>query len=56
MAFWDEFLASGQIFRADYCPQDEIFRPGMAFRPLDSSRLSHTWTGHKSDLSFENML
>ena len=28
-------LASGQIFRP-YCrPQDEIFRPGMAFRPID---------------------
>ena len=28
-------LASGQIFRPDFRPQDEIFRPGMAFRPLD---------------------
>ena len=28
-------LASGQIFRSDFRPQDEIFRPGMPFRPLD---------------------
>ena len=27
--------ASGQIFRSDFRPQDEIFRPGMPFRPLD---------------------
>ena len=27
--------ASGQIFRSDFHPQDEIFRPGMQFRPLD---------------------
>ena len=27
-------LASGQIFRSDFRPQDEI-RPGMPFRPLD---------------------
>ena len=27
--------ASGQIFRPDFRPQDEIFRPGMAFCPLD---------------------
>ena len=27
-------LASGQIFRSDFCPPDEIFRPGMPFRPL----------------------
>ena len=29
--------ASGQIFRPDFCPQDKIFWPGMAFRPLDES-------------------
>ena len=28
-------LALGQIFRPDFLPQDEIIRPGMAFRPLD---------------------
>ena len=27
--------ASGQIFRSDFRPQDEIFRPGMAYRPFD---------------------
>ena len=27
--------ASGQIFRSDFRPQDEIFRPGIPFRPLD---------------------
>ena len=27
--------ASWQIFRSDFRPQDEIFRPGTAFRPLD---------------------
>ena len=27
--------ATRQIFRPDFRPQDEIFRPGMAFRPLD---------------------
>ena len=28
-------LASGQILRPDFRPHDKIFRPGMAFRPLD---------------------
>ena len=32
-------LASGQIFRSDFRPQDEIFRPGMPFRPLDEQAL-----------------
>ena len=32
---------SGQMFRSDFCPQDEIFRPGMPFRPLDEQALSH---------------
>ena len=32
--------ASGQIFRSDFRPQDEIFRPGMLFRPLDEQALS----------------
>ena len=32
--------ASGQIFRSDFRPQDEIFRPGMPFRPLDEQALS----------------
>ena len=31
--------ASGQIFRSDFRPQDEIFRPGMPFRPLDEQAL-----------------
>ena len=31
--------ASGQIFRSDFRPQDEIFRPGMRFRPLDEQAL-----------------
>ena len=31
--------ASGQIFRSDFRPQDEIFRPGMRFRPLDEQTL-----------------
>ena len=28
-------LASGQIFRPEFCPQDELIWPGMAFRPLN---------------------
>ena len=32
--------ASGQIFRSDFRPQDEIFRPGMRFRPLDEQTLT----------------
>ena len=32
-------LASGQIFRSDFRPQDEIFRPGMPFLPLDEQTL-----------------
>ena len=32
--------ASGQIFRSDFRPQDEIFRPGMPFRLLDEQALS----------------
>ena len=32
--------ASGQIFRSDFRPQDEIFRPGMPFRPLDEQALT----------------
>ena len=32
--------ASGQIFRRDFRPQDEIFRPVMAFRPLDEWALN----------------
>ena len=31
--------ASGQILRSDFRPQDEIFRPGMPFRPLDEQAL-----------------
>ena len=31
--FWPLF--SGQIFRPDFGPQDEIIRPGMTFRPPD---------------------
>ena len=31
--------ASGQIFRPDFRPQDEIIRPGMAFGPLDEQAL-----------------
>ena len=31
--FWPLFL--GQIFRPKLCLQDEIFRPGMTFRPPD---------------------
>ena len=31
--------ASGQIFRSDFRPQDEIFRPRMPFRPLDEQAL-----------------
>ena len=31
--------ASGQIFRSDFSPQDEIFRPGMPFRPSDEQAL-----------------
>ena len=27
--------ASGQIFRLDFRPQDEMFRSGMPFRPLN---------------------
>ena len=34
--------ASGQIFRLDFRPQDEIFRPGMEFRPLDEQALRVT--------------
>ena len=32
-------LFSGQIFSADFRPQDEIIWPGMAFRPLDEQAL-----------------
>ena len=32
--------ASGQIFRLDFRPQDEIFRPRMPFRPLDEQALT----------------
>ena len=32
--FWPLF--SGQIFRPDFGPQDEIIRPGMTFRPPDA--------------------
>ena len=32
--------ASGQIIRPDFHPQDEIIRPGMAFRPLDEQALT----------------
>ena len=32
--------ASGQIFRPDFRPQDEIIRPGMAFRPIDEQALT----------------
>ena len=32
-------LASGQIFRSDFRPEEEIFRPGMAFCPLDEQAL-----------------
>ena len=32
--------ASGQIFRSDFHPQDEILRPGMQFCPLDEQALS----------------
>ena len=31
--------ASGQIFRSYFCPQDEIFCPGMPVRPLDEQAL-----------------
>ena len=38
-------LASGQIFRSNFRPQDEIFRPGMPFRPLDEQAQSmNFWT------------
>ena len=33
-------LASGQIFRSDFRPQDEIFRPKMTIRPLDEQALN----------------
>ena len=33
--------ASGQIFRSAFHPQDEIFCPGMPFRPLDEQALKH---------------
>ena len=32
--------ASGQIFRYDFRPQDEIFRPKMTIRPLDEQALT----------------
>ena len=32
--------ASGQIFRYDFRPQDEIFRPKMTIRPSDEQALS----------------
>ena len=36
IVIWGRIVsASGQIFRSDFRPQDEIFRPGMPFRPLD---------------------
>ena len=35
--------ASGQIFRSDFRPQDEIFRPGIPFRPLDEQALNDSY-------------
>ena len=32
--------ASGQIFRSDFRPQDEIFHPEMPFRPLHEQALN----------------
>ena len=34
--------SSGQIFRSYFRYQDEIFRPGMPFRPLDEQSLTVT--------------
>ena len=52
--------ASGQIFRSDFRPQDEIFRPGMPFRPLDEHALKghcdrHCETHHLSPLIFNSL-
>ena len=43
--------SSGQIFRSDFRPQDEIFRPGMPFRPLDEQALTEISPQIRNDLN-----